>query len=623
MPAPPHEKADLVRGRKRQRKKAPKTRSGCITCKIRHTKCDETKPNCQKCTSTGRKCDGYAAGNASSRTVPPARPKPRLKQPRATMASRSAILLPKISHPSHPFHPVSPSHSPIPRSPFTPSSASHPTPTSPRALAYFIQRSEPALTGAFCVQVWRDTVLRMCVGSTAVANAIVALAGVHELVSRRPPSSRSSSSSPSLLVPTFGPWNGENERAEVVKKREWSEEVCWRHYVDAVRSARELVLRASRERDGLGIGLHAREEVLIVCAVFVVVEMLLGNFGAAERHLRAGLGMVGEFLDAANAMSATESVVIGGEDGGKGLEPGTLDLIGLFARLDLQFLGLREQKRGGVRASAKVHERKRAKERSKHPIREISQPLPNVPSAGLYRFVKRALYWIRDVGLHCKYAAIKPEAAFAEQDDLLFALAQWRAGFPYHDPDLDWAPGSEAPRFPVVANLLVAYHLIRIKVWTALSASENVFDEHDCRLSFEAVVENAEVVLAYRSCESKNAVFSLEASVVEPLWVVAVKCRDSVLRRRAVELLESAGREGVWDGDVMANTARIAIGIEEEDEDGFNWGLYNEGGLVNRGNRERINDVIVSVDQETGKASVDLGWFEDGAWRWETRPIRS
>ncbi|KAL9596780.1 MAG: hypothetical protein Q9219_005570 [cf. Caloplaca sp. 3 TL-2023] len=34
-------------------------KTGCITCKIRHVKCDEARPECNKCTSTGRKCDGY------------------------------------------------------------------------------------------------------------------------------------------------------------------------------------------------------------------------------------------------------------------------------------------------------------------------------------------------------------------------------------------------------------------------------------------------------------------------------------------------------------------------------------------------------------------------------------
>ncbi|KAG9248198.1 hypothetical protein BJ878DRAFT_77548 [Calycina marina] len=34
-------------------------RTGCVTCKIRRVKCDETKPFCKRCTATDRQCDGY------------------------------------------------------------------------------------------------------------------------------------------------------------------------------------------------------------------------------------------------------------------------------------------------------------------------------------------------------------------------------------------------------------------------------------------------------------------------------------------------------------------------------------------------------------------------------------
>ncbi|KAI4168530.1 MAG: hypothetical protein LQ348_007469 [Seirophora lacunosa] len=40
-------------------------KTGCVTCKIRHIKCDETKPECKKCTNTGRQCDGYAPKKGS------------------------------------------------------------------------------------------------------------------------------------------------------------------------------------------------------------------------------------------------------------------------------------------------------------------------------------------------------------------------------------------------------------------------------------------------------------------------------------------------------------------------------------------------------------------------------
>ncbi|RDW73412.1 hypothetical protein BP6252_07319 [Coleophoma cylindrospora] len=41
------------------RRGSSKVRTGCFTCKIRKVKCDETRPNCRRCSGTGRKCDGY------------------------------------------------------------------------------------------------------------------------------------------------------------------------------------------------------------------------------------------------------------------------------------------------------------------------------------------------------------------------------------------------------------------------------------------------------------------------------------------------------------------------------------------------------------------------------------
>ncbi|EHA54976.1 hypothetical protein MGG_01779 [Pyricularia oryzae 70-15] len=52
---------------RRTRASKPKVRTGCITCKIRRVKCDEGKPACARCTSTGRHCDGYDSTASPSR----------------------------------------------------------------------------------------------------------------------------------------------------------------------------------------------------------------------------------------------------------------------------------------------------------------------------------------------------------------------------------------------------------------------------------------------------------------------------------------------------------------------------------------------------------------------------
>ncbi|KAJ5564158.1 hypothetical protein N7513_000400 [Penicillium frequentans] len=41
------------------RRSMPKVRTGCATCKTRKVKCDEQRPKCHRCVSTGRSCPGY------------------------------------------------------------------------------------------------------------------------------------------------------------------------------------------------------------------------------------------------------------------------------------------------------------------------------------------------------------------------------------------------------------------------------------------------------------------------------------------------------------------------------------------------------------------------------------
>ncbi|KAH6678536.1 hypothetical protein B0J14DRAFT_325520 [Halenospora varia] len=60
---------------KRGRASRPKVKSGCITCKTRRVKCDETKPQCLRCQKFGRVCDGYAPEPARARSLSQLQPR--------------------------------------------------------------------------------------------------------------------------------------------------------------------------------------------------------------------------------------------------------------------------------------------------------------------------------------------------------------------------------------------------------------------------------------------------------------------------------------------------------------------------------------------------------------------
>lgn len=57
---------------KPSRASSHRARTGCITCKRRHVKCDEARPHCSNCRNAKRVCEGYAATTAKRARVPSA-----------------------------------------------------------------------------------------------------------------------------------------------------------------------------------------------------------------------------------------------------------------------------------------------------------------------------------------------------------------------------------------------------------------------------------------------------------------------------------------------------------------------------------------------------------------------
>lgn len=58
--------------------------------------------------------------------------------------------------------------------------------------------------------------------------------------------------------------------------------------------------------------------------------------------------------------------------------------------------------------------------------------------------------------------------------------------------------------------------------------------------------------------------FVLDAGIIFSLFWTAVKCRDGLIRRRAIALLEQSWQEGVWIGMIQAAIAKRVVEIEEE-----------------------------------------------------------
>lgn len=113
---------------------------------VRHVKCDEEKPACIRCISTGRKCDGYA----------PVRKNKKRSQPLAPSSGQCGG---------------------IPRSPIIEHFNDQ---VERRSFHFFRNRTAPQLAGYFASEFWDYLVPLSTHYQPAIRHAVVALASLHE-----------------------------------------------------------------------------------------------------------------------------------------------------------------------------------------------------------------------------------------------------------------------------------------------------------------------------------------------------------------------------------------------------------------------------------------------------------
>jgi hypothetical protein len=94
------------------------------------------------------------------------------------------------------------------------------------------------------------------------------------------------------------------------------------------------------------------------------------------------------------------------------------------------------------------------------------------------------------------------------------------------------------------------------------SADEIMYDSLSAEFRYVVELSSALVSLQERAHES---IYSSEIGILPGLYLTGTKCRDPILRRRALALLTSCRRrEGVWDSRAAAKVVSRVITLEEE-----------------------------------------------------------
>ncbi|KAH7139380.1 hypothetical protein B0J11DRAFT_516671 [Dendryphion nanum] len=221
---------DEAKLRQLERQYKLRVKTGCETCRIRRVKCDETKPECNRCTKTGRTCAGYKHA-AKSRDQSPAAA--------ASFRNPSFLVVPQKASPST-----------IPRNP---SRSISPEASENRSFFYFQTHTLPKWTEFFDSELWSQKILQLSHTEPAIKHGILALSTLHE---------RFESTTPIFTAS--------------------SKDFAFVQYSQAVTHSNDLLKAHAQGRADL-------EKVLIACIIFTCYENLAGNYREANMHLLNGL----------------------------------------------------------------------------------------------------------------------------------------------------------------------------------------------------------------------------------------------------------------------------------------------------------------------------------------------
>jgi hypothetical protein len=167
----------------------------------------------------------------------------------------------------------------------------------------------------------------------------------------------------------------------------------------------------------------------------------------------------------------------------------------------------------------------------------------------------------------------------------------------------------------IAVKILQIHHLTaRIYTSTSLYRDQLVYDAFT--VEFTEIVNLATVIIDKSTRHKVASSFSFDIGIIHSLYFTACKCRNRILRHRALHLLSHSGIEGLWDGAAMASAACWAINLEEgEGVDDFipeERRLREVGVMINRHKRKIwVVSTVKDRDGALQYLSATIDWGKD------------
>lgn len=538
---------------RRRRTGKPKVRTGCLSCKRRHVKCDERKPCCQRCEHVGIACQGYVSAKPLDELQPQ-------KQAQRTLLPRPKLLL-STSTSTTPA-PLSPltraicSYARVARAwqntsndtfPFLASPSLSPQPF-PEELddhdahyfSFFQLEAVKNLSPHYHSDFWYRVSLHETSSNKCILHSVLAIGAY----------SRAIESARRDACAQRSPWSS--------TRRNRHHEAALRYYATALQLLREnLQMRGDARM------------AMMATLLFIVLENMQGDYHAAGSLIRSGIKILGS----SSPMSRSSLCRIPRGD----LDGDMLEMTQMFARhsitgLYIPFPHCKTAYHMLLDPRLLSLQKSRFSPR-KLPTVELARAAWDFHLPGLANFVQKCVWH----NLNGSYDFDAPDASREQAEHLAWLCAfgtslerLGQAETKSYPQELNKLPSSL--RGSTGLELLMLQHAAaRLLTENCLDPSEAVYDA--CTTQFQDIISKVREIISTMSrmtsiCDSQRPqrpAFVNDAGVLPILGFVACKCRVSHVRKEALCLIEQCDwREASWDSRSLAAGIRKLMELEQQ-----------------------------------------------------------
>ena len=483
--------------------------------RIRRVKCDEGKPSCRRCTSTGRKCDGYeqvivSSGEEASKNV---------YDSIQCFSPNQALL-------------ISPSRASMGL-----------TGEESIGFDFFRKKTVFEIQGCFRSCLWESLVLQLSHQEPSILHAAIAVGSIHRKLTER---------------------DGAPQIMDVEDPRQL---LGLRQYVKAIGFLRTRINDLENQDSGY--------IALITCLLFICLEMLRGQRLAALSHLGTGLRILSS--RAVSVGSSEPNALILKHDS-QSIQDQLISVFArldyestMFGQRSPHFLllpspTLKSWDQSIPSTFSSLSEARQYLDslasrvlRFRGQLLGIATETATVHNSDLGTRIcwEHATTRSMDLSIH---PTILAELRCLQDD-----LAVWSSALEAFKGKSD---ASEPEKVSKRATLLEIQHFyIYFLMSTCQSSKEKTCDSFDPL--FKKIVSLASIYLQDSTTITPNndfarPIFTLESGVLPSLYLTAMKCRCPRTRRQAASLMSRAScQEGMWEGTLIAQFVERIADLEE------------------------------------------------------------